>query len=158
MKTHLTKPVIEVPRKRLISNLKASDMSRLFVAFPVPDVSKLRDAVLILTTPNLNELAGFPDGVSQIDYYDKLLERFKGQKCIIKPHPRDNTDYSTLVGCDCLIDKNLPIEILNYVDGLMLDAVVTYSSTALGGVDCCRKKYVCKEGISIDGTEYLPIA
>ena len=46
-------------------------------------------------------------------------------RILIKPHPRDVLDYQELFPEHLVLDGKFPVEILNYVDSLVFDRVVT---------------------------------
>ena len=50
-----------------------------------------------------------------------------GEKALVllKPHPRDVLDYKKLFPEHIVLDSKFPMEILNYVEGLSFDRVVS---------------------------------
>lgn len=79
--------------------------------------------VLVLTEP-LCSLA-----VREQIFRDIIEEygQIEGKKAqiLLKPHPRDILDYRQLFGEAIVLDGKFPMEILNYVEGLVFDRVVS---------------------------------
>ena len=49
----------------------------------------------------------------------------RGAQVLIKPHPRDELDYRKLFPRHIVLDKMFPMEILNFLDGVFFDRVVS---------------------------------
>ncbi|MBQ8842856.1 MAG: hypothetical protein IJZ65_09535 [Ruminiclostridium sp.] len=106
-----------VPRKELFERLGENDIDILKSIFaknvPERDYS---NSVLLLTQPL------FADG--RVKSLDEQLERFRklaeetvgnGEELVVKPHPRDTADYSSVFDDAIIIDKNMPAEMLKYI-------------------------------------------
>ena len=124
---------VEARREELAAKLTPDDrerLTRLFIANRGELDVKLdaaagdgRPTVLVLTEP----LCGletrkrlFADLIREngtVDGAEGLI--------VIKPHPRDVLDYAPLFPDAVVLDKFFPMEILNFIDGLMFDRVVT---------------------------------
>lgn len=62
----------------------------------------------------------------------------KGYHIYIKVHPRDNIDYSNLNAT--VIQRNIPIELFDFLENIKFDVGITYFSTALDFLNCVNKK------------------
>lgn len=123
---------IEKPRKELTENLGEEEKEILVSVFienreeldrMLAGGEKAEKKVLVLSEP-LCDLATreriFRDIIEE---YGKVEGK---QACIlIKPHPRDVLDYKELFSEHIVLDGKFPMEILNYVKGLVFDRVVT---------------------------------
>ncbi len=131
---------VEVPRKKLVEGLNQQDKDFLLEVF-VPDIEELRTAIkdenvktaLILTEP-LCKL----DVRKQI--FEDIISRYeKEYKIILKPHPRDELDYHKEFAGFPVIDKIVPMEMLNFMEGCSFDLVVGVF-TELGALDFAKEK------------------
>lgn len=158
MRTEFECPIIEVPRKRLMMVSNQSQVQTLFRIFDANNLSSIdSDSILILTQP-LWESGVTKRGADTAKYYAEVMRMFSNSHCYIKPHPRDDTDYSLIASEDQIIDKNLPIEILNYLGVGRLAAAVTYSSTAISQLDACRIKLAIDPAVVSGDVHHLDSA
>ncbi len=122
---------IEVPREPLVDELTRSDKELMLGLF-VENMGELkshleegrdRPRVLILSEP-LCDLETrerlFRDLVTE---YGKL--NGKDAIVMIKQHPRDYLDYKTLFPDVILLAGTFPMEMLNFIDGLKFDRLVS---------------------------------
>lgn len=126
------KKYIEKNRKELTEHLTGEQKKILTSIFIenrealVKDLAtegKQQKKVLVLTEP-LCDLA------TREQIFTDIVNTYKwfGEEagCVImKPHPRDVLDYAKLFPENIVLDGKFPMEILNFVDGLYFDRVVT---------------------------------
>lgn len=123
---------IEKPRKELTENLGEEEKEILVSVF-IENKEELESMlakgetagkkVLVLSEP-LCDLA------TRERIFRDIIEEYgsvEGQQAsiLIKPHPRDVLDYKELFSEHIVLDGKFPMEILNYVKGLVFDRVVT---------------------------------
>lgn len=133
---------IEVPRKKLFEGLTEEDKNKILNVFVEEKINFFNTkSVSILITQPLY-IDGFLDNYTQqVEMYKYILNKYGVGKIVIKPHPRDEIDYSNIIEDDVIIlDRNVPIEILNFIDGIIVDRVITAFSTAIDGIDFCDDK------------------
>ena len=118
---------IEQPREALVRRLTQADKNlilRIFVENMDELLAQIRTGsssdkkVLVLTEP----LCAL-DVREQI-FKDIVAEYGKDALVIVKPHPRDVLDYDKVFPDLIVLDGKFPMEILNYVEGLVFDQVV----------------------------------
>lgn len=131
---------MEVPRKKLLEGISPQDKALLLRAF-VEDVEELealvsdrnRKTALILTEP----LCTLP---VRKQIFTDIMDRYKDSYSILlKPHPRDELDYRREFPDVCIIDKTVPMEVLNFFEGYRIDLAVGVF-TELGALDFAREK------------------
>lgn len=131
---------VEVPRKELLAGIGAGDKEILLQAF-VEDIERLKQiiadgnkkTVLILTEP----LCTLP---VRKQIFTDIIDSYKGEYSILlKPHPRDELDYRKEFPGACIIDKTVPMEMLNFFEGYQIDLAVGVF-TELGALDFAREK------------------
>ena len=131
---------VEVPRKNLVETLSKEDKQLLLNVF-VKDMDKLKKVLedntvktaLILTEP-LCSL-----DVRKNIFHD-IADRYKDEYTLVfKPHPRDELDYRSEFSEYAIIDKTVPMEMLNFMDGYKMDLVVGVF-TELGAIDFAKEK------------------
>lgn len=131
---------VEVPRKKLVEGLSREDKDLLLSVF-VPDIEQLKSAIqdehvrtaLILTEP-----------LCTLDVRKKIfadiISRYKDEYMLIfKPHPRDELDYRKEFPGYAVIDKIVPMEMLNFIEDCKIDLVVGVF-TELGALDFAKEK------------------
>lgn len=127
------KNMIEVPRKNLESGLSERNKKEIIDVF-VKDYDTLleqmkavegKKCILILTEP-LCSL----DVRKQI-FTDLTAQYQEEGLVVLKPHPRDEMDYSEDFSDYMIIDKTVPMEILNFFgEGFFDKAISVYTETA----------------------------
>ena len=119
---------IEQPREVLVRRLTREDKDRILALF-LEDLDRLKEQlatgehhekkVLILSEP----LCSVP---LRKRLFSDLVETYgQGAQVLIKPHPRDELDYRKLFPRHIVLDKMFPMEILNFLDGVFFDRVVS---------------------------------
>jgi len=117
---------VEVPRKKLVEGLRREDKDLLLKVF-VPDIDKLKQAIqdnnvktaLVLTEPLC------PDLSVRKQIFEDIVERYKDEYMLVfKPHPRDELDYKKEFPDYQIIDKVVPMEMLNFIEGCKMDLAI----------------------------------
>lgn len=137
--------VIEVPRLQLFQSL--SDEERVFIynTFAAnKHVSFSNKKSVILCTQPLwtDKFVSSPKEQERV--FEQAITDYvnKGYYVVIKPHPRDEIDYSNLIekySCG-YIDKNLPSEVLNFNPNIKYDQAISITSTSINFLNYADKK------------------
>lgn len=94
-------------------------------------LKKVDENTIMLFTQPLSE-----DNViteeEKIDLYSKILKKYDNQSIIIKPHPREKTDYSKYFPSYYVMKERYPVEILELVGINIKKAITIFSSAAFG--------------------------
>lgn len=111
------KRLVEVPRQGLFDKLTEKDIGTLKEIFAkeVP-VTDYKNSALLLTQPLFSD--GKAESMTQqLDIFLELAKKnvMEGESLIIKPHPRDTADYSSVFPDAVILDKNMPAEILKFI-------------------------------------------
>lgn len=92
-------------------------------------ISILKDKSYILYTQPLSE-----DGIiserEKIQLYEEILKKYDINKVVIKPHPRENTDYQFFFKDVYVFCDNIPSELLPLL-GVRFEKAITLFSTAV---------------------------
>ncbi len=145
---------IEVPRKELFAQLTNEDKVMVFNTFAAGKTinGTLGKTVIVCTQPLFPD--HFVDSIEdQLRVFECIVDEYckKGFQVVIKPHPRDNADYTGIVkrfSCD-FIDKNLPSEILNFNPDAKYDVAVSVTSTAINFLEyAVEKRFMGREYIA----------
>lgn len=143
--------VEEAPRAELellLSDSCKKEISQLFLENLSLDAPDAAGAVLVLTEP-FAVTGRLADKKAQIKLYRGLLKEYaQGKEVLIKPHPRDNLDYRKYFPEAKIIEKNIPMEVLNFCSGFQISKAVTVTSSVLQGIRCAGEKVYL-------GAEYL---
>lgn len=95
--------------------------------------------LLLLTEPFAltNRLT---DEQTQIRMYRDIVEKYaEGRPLLIKAHPRDTLDYAEIFPEAQILERNLPMEILDFYSGFQPDLALTVTSSAVFGVPGARQ-------------------
>ena len=123
---------IERPRARLTEHLSEEAkgiLTEIFIENREELEKRLRAGeggghrVLVLTEP-------LCDLKTRKRIFTDIMEEYQwveGEKALVllKPHPRDVLDYKKLFPEHIVLDSKFPMEILNYVEGLCFDRIVS---------------------------------
>lgn len=135
------KKIIQNNKEKMFKELSLEEKKKITDIFCVDiELNKFSGYTLILTQP-FDE-----DGVlnitekEKINIYKTIIDLYcKNEKVVIKPHPREETNYNKYIKCD-VIKKEFPIEILNFDERLKFKKVITISSTAIELVNYADEK------------------
>lgn len=132
------KKYIEVPRQNLVANLTGGQKQVLLKVF-IENIEYLQkliahDAMVLVLTEPLCDME-----TREIIFKD-IIERYKNDgKIIIKPHPNDLLDYANLFPQNMVIERRVPMEMMNFISGLMFEKVVAVF-TELSGIAFAKEK------------------
>lgn len=97
-------------------------------------------AVLILTQP-LFEDDMVKTADIQKDIYTEIIEMYcSGERVFIKPHPRDNFDYTKNFEFATIVNKNLPTEVLEFNPKVKFRKAITVTSSSIHGIEFIDEK------------------
>lgn len=122
------KKFVEVPRSELAKAIEKPENKQLLLSAFVDDVNELETqlellkstshSVLILTEP----LCTY-DVRTRI--FTDLTDKYAKEGTVfIKPHPRDELDYRTVIPGSNVFSRQIPMEIFNIIPGFHFDKVV----------------------------------
>ncbi len=129
---HINKKYFAVPRADLEENLSRNQIDIILRTF-IENFDLLKsqisgkDAILVLTEPLCDMETReriFRDIVSMYDDEGEI---------IFKPHPSDTLDYSAIFPNHIVIHRKIPMEMMNFMDGVVFKKVVSVF-TELGGI------------------------
>lgn len=72
--------------------------------------------IVFLTEPNVSSGEMIMSVTEQIKLYRSILSHYLTDKVIIKPHPADTIDYSVHFSDCYILDKNFPVQFLDWFD------------------------------------------
>ena len=123
---------IEKPRKELAQNLGEKEKKTLVSVFI--ENSKELEAALAFGTGHEHKVLVLSEPLCDLETRKRIFKdiiaeygKIDGQEAqiLIKPHPRDILDYKELFPEHIVLDGKFPMEVLNYIEGLVFDRVVT---------------------------------
>lgn len=120
--------VVELPRNQFKECLTEKDHQILLDIFGCPELDLIdAHSALVLTEP----LYGDRNMEEQISIYQKLVETLKmdGYSVILKPHPRDRADYTSL-GIQ-VMQREFPVELLSYLPKMNFACAAAVSSFSI---------------------------
>lgn len=128
--------VVEVPRKLIIDKLTDTHKKLIFNVFTdkIDEISGEKK-IIILTQPlYLERLVDTEE--KQIEIYRNMIKKYQDEYSIcIKPHPRDLVEYNKIFENVIIIDKNIPIEIINFDKSFYFDIGITVTSTSINTIE-----------------------
>lgn len=109
-----------------IENDRKEEINYLF-GFESIDFAK-SNAVHILLTGPFSE-AGWITENEKINVYKKILKHYSKSCIVIKPHPREKTNYSKYFPNYLILPNYLPFELIQ-LNGISIEKLITISSSA----------------------------
>lgn len=124
--------LVAIPRKAMFDGLSENHIRALKKIFlkDIPPID-YEKSILLLTRPL------YIDGIldseeKQIELYKEIVKKeVDNELLVIKPHPRDMTDYSKDFPNSVILDKNMPVEIIELSRINFFLKVISYNSTSL---------------------------
>lgn len=92
---------------------------------------EINESTIILFTQPLSEDKVITEE-EKVELYSKILKKYNNSSIIIKPHPREKTDYSKNFPNYYVMKERYPVEILELVGINIKKAITIFSSAAFG--------------------------
>lgn len=155
------KKTYEQSRKKLLDMLNADEKKLIYRVFLEGKNVIYRNntyktdnkTALIVTQPFCNDKESI-EKIQNVMYRKIITDYCKGYTVFIKPHPIDQCDYD-LYFKDCLIlEKYMPIEVLNFNNTIHFNRVITIFSTSIDSIEFADEKiklgkeYIYKYGLT----------
>ncbi|MCR5542549.1 MAG: glycosyltransferase [Eubacterium sp.] len=133
-----TDKVTECSREAMITSLEPDQKKKIMNAFVEPEImesiSTDGETLLLLTEP-FAVTGRLPHETAQERLYKDIVNEYgQGKKLVIKAHPRDAMDYEKIFPDAMIIEKNIPMEILNFNESISFSVAVTVTSSVIGGL------------------------
>lgn len=131
--------VHECSREKLTDGLSSEQRKLVFRVFISEEFCMAEDnetgKTLLLLTEPFAVTGRLPDEESQIKLYRELIEKYGSDRTVmVKSHPRDNVDYKKYFPKITVIEKNMPMEVMNFDDRVHFDTALTVTSSAINGL------------------------
>lgn len=120
---------IERPRQELTERLTKEDQALLVELF-ITNIGEIREKL----SAGKNQVLLLTEPLCDLDVRERIFRdciNLYGQmgetktSILIKPHPRDLLDYETLFPEHIVLDRKFPMEVLNYIEGLTFQRVIS---------------------------------
>ncbi|BBA93546.1 glycosyltransferase family 52 [Streptococcus ruminantium] len=141
---------IEVPRQALFESQEEAHLQKLFELYQLENLELTSPSYLILTQPlaedfwkSFRKADKSPDYVKQYYFYFKIAQEAQeaGYHVYLKPHPRDDLDYTEIPGVTVL-PRYTPMEMLDLHLSSSFDVVATLMSSCVDGLTKVKEKRV----------------
>lgn len=105
-------------------------------------IKNRKNKILVITQPLSEDK--FIDEMKKIELYSKIICEYKDDFDIfIKPHPREKTNYELLNFNNLIVlDKNFPLEVLNFWGENLFDKAITIFSSAINNIQFVKEKII----------------
>lgn len=126
----LKKKIITVNLKKLWSNKNKIEKKRILALFEINTniLKKIKNKKYILFTQPLSEDELLLE-TEKIEIYKKIIIKYSEENIVIKPHPRETTNYKNIFPKIEIIFENFPSEFLDLYD-IKFEKIITLFSTA----------------------------
>ena len=124
----------EIINLKELWNKKSEEEKRIILNifnFNEEILKKVNENTIVLFTQPLSEDKRISEE-EKIDLYSKILKKYENESIIIKPHPREKTDYSKYFPSYYVMKEKYPVEILELVGINIKKAVTIFSSAVFG--------------------------
>lgn len=133
--------LIEVPRKEMFAKLEKEEREKIINVFLDAPLNLQGEISLLITQPLYKD--GFLDNKEQqVEMYKYMIETYAEGKIIIKPHPRDDIDYTNISNKYVILENGFPIEILNFMENISIQKCITAFSTSIDFIEACKQKVI----------------
>lgn len=146
--------IVELPREQLLLKLSEENKKDIYSIFINRNSINIiegrkKNSVLLLTEPLYIDKRVETEE-EQINIYSDIINNYikENENIFIKAHPRDYTNYLKLNKNITIIEKDIPMEVLNFNSNITFDKVITITSTAINGIQFAKEKVIL-------GFEYL---
>ncbi|QYR63960.1 glycosyltransferase family 52 protein [Fusobacterium nucleatum] len=92
------------------------------------DIEELKKAKNILLTQPISEDLVVTEE-EKIEIYRKIINKYGEERLLIKPHPREKTDYKKIFTKATVIGKNFPFEIISLLDIEIRNLITLFSTS-----------------------------
>lgn len=133
---------VEVPRAGLEKKLTPETRKMMLSVF-LPDADQITEALSGSDRCTLFLTEGYPGDKPEIREQicrDILRDYCEGTRVVIKPHPRDDVDYTALFPECIVIRGKFPIEVLNFIDGIHFAKALSIITSALDNIGFVDEK------------------
>ncbi len=130
---------IEVPRSELFSKLEKDEKEKIIEVF-LDKPLNLKGEVSILLTQPLYKDEFLSNEKQQMEMYQYIIQNYMEGTIVIKPHPRDEVDYTQMSKEYIILENGFPIEILNFMDNILIRKCITAFSTSIDFINFCESK------------------
>lgn len=133
--TYPMKKYVECPRSVLEENL-TDEEKRIIIDIFIEDKESIMGALENLDKEHKNYLI-LTEPLCSLDvrkqiFTDLIAEYKKEANITLKPHPRDEMDYKKEFPEENVIEKMVPMEVLNFFDGQPFDKVISVLTEVKG--------------------------
>lgn len=124
-------------KREMYDKLSEKDKERIIKIFTNGSLNNFeingdKQTVILLTIPLFKDRYVKTKRYQEIIYRDLVCDLIdKGFEVYVKPHPRDDVDYSEIVEANKIIDKNIPTEVFNFSNLLHFNLAVTIFSSSI---------------------------
>ncbi|WP_300363804.1 glycosyltransferase family 52 [Fusobacterium sp.] len=127
----IEKKVELIKLKELWYNLTEEEKNKLLNIFFIKkeDINVIKSKKVILITQPISEDSNILED-EKIEIYKSVISKYKEKDILIKPHPREKTDYKKYFREAEILDKNIPMEMISFLIE-NLEEVITLFSTAI---------------------------
>lgn len=142
--------IIVKPKTELYASLSEKEKRLIYHTFvreAIPDITSGIKTLLLLTQPLAEDKLVESMQIQEQVYRDIVDQYGEDYHLVIKPHPRDQMDYAEIFPDAIIMDKRIPMEIINFNDAVNFDKAITIESSSIQSLQCVREKV--KLGIEI---------
>ena len=122
---------------------KKSDILNIF-NLNTDELEKIRktenNKILLITQPFSEDK--FMSEEEKIELYKNIIKQYDFNEILIKPHPRETTNYNKIFPKIKVIRGNFPLEILMVLGVKFKEVVTVYSTAALNFKGICNINYL----------------
>jgi len=140
--------IYELPRVELFNRLSNEDIKKILDLYlddtQYEYIKNLLDGIgkqasLLLTQPLYNDKITSYE--TMVRFYKDMVKEYAEGRLVIKPHPRDKVDYTTIFPDAVIINNNnLPAELLGYISNVCFKKAITWNSTSINNISYVEDK------------------
>lgn len=117
--------------KKLWNNLSQEEKDMVLKIFLISkeEIEKIKNKKIILITQPISEDSEITE-IEKIEIYRRIISKYKENDILIKPHPREITNYKKYFKNIEILRKQIPMELMSFLINDLEKIVTLFSSVA----------------------------
>lgn len=129
--------------KKIWNNLNDFEKNKLLDIFFIKkeNLKILKNKKIILITQPISEDSDLTED-EKISIYKEIIKEYKENEILIKPHPREKTDYKKYFPDANILEKNIPMEMISFLIEDLEEVITLFSSAVFEFKNISQVKFL----------------
>lgn len=129
--------------KKLWEKTNKEEKIKILKIFSITEeeLEKLKKRKVVLITQTISEDTDITEK-EKIDIYKKIIKNYNENEIIIKPHPREITDYKKYFNNIEVLRKDIPMELISFLINNLEEVITLFSTSAFEFKNITKVKFL----------------